>query len=85
MVSTVILLITGLSLLFHDIWIGRWLLWLEGGITGRGLIHRWAAAALMGVCGYHFLYILFTERVTPSSCPCGPAGRMSGISSRWSA
>jgi cytochrome b subunit of formate dehydrogenase len=62
MASTLVLLITGFSLLFHDTWIGRWLLWLEGGVTGRGLIHRWAAAVLMGVCGWHFLYILFTER-----------------------
>lgn len=62
MVSTLVLLITGFSLLFHDLWIGRWLLWLEGGIEGRGRIHRWAAVVLMGVCGYHFLYILFTER-----------------------
>ena len=62
MVSTLVLLITGFSLLFHDLWIGRWLLWLEGGIEGRGQIHRWAAVVLMGVCGYHFLYILFTER-----------------------
>ena len=62
MISTLVLLITGFSLLFHDLWIGRWLLWLEGGVQGRGLIHRWAAAILMGVCGYHFLYILFTDR-----------------------
>ena len=62
LLSTLVLLITGFSLLFHDIWIGRWLLWLEGGVEGRGLIHRWAAVVLMGVCGCHFLYILFTER-----------------------
>lgn len=60
--STLVLLITGFSLLFHDVWIGRWLLRLEGGVQGRGLIHRWAAVVLMGVCGYHLLYILFTER-----------------------
>ena len=62
MVSTLVLLITGFSLLFHEVWIGRWLLWLEGGVAGRGLIHRWAAVVLMAVCGYHFLYVLFTER-----------------------
>jgi cytochrome b subunit of formate dehydrogenase len=62
MLSTLVLLITGFSLLFHDVWIGRWLLRLEGGVKGRGLIHRWAAVVLMGVCGYHLLYILFTER-----------------------
>lgn len=60
--STLVLLVTGFSLLFHDVWIGRWLLWLEGGVQGRGLIHRWAAGILMGVSGWHFLYILFTER-----------------------
>jgi cytochrome b subunit of formate dehydrogenase len=62
MISTLVLLITGFSLLFHDLWIGRWLLWLEGGIAGRGLIHRWAAGFLIGLCAYHLLYILFTER-----------------------
>ncbi len=62
MLSTLVLLITGFSLLFHDLWIGRWLLWMEGGVAGRGLIHRWAAVVLMGVCGFHFLTILFTER-----------------------
>lgn len=62
MLSTVVLLITGFSLLFHDLWIGQWLLRLEGGITGRGLIHRWAAVVLVSLCGYHLLYILFTER-----------------------
>jgi len=62
MLSTLVLLITGFSLLFHDVWIGRWLLWLEGGVAGRGLIHRWAAGVLMAVCGYHVLSILFTER-----------------------
>lgn len=62
MASTLVLLVTGFSLLFHDVWIGRWLLWLEGGVAGRGLIHRWAAGLLMGVCAYHVAYVLFTER-----------------------
>lgn len=62
LISTLVLLITGFSLLFHDVWIGRWLLWLEGGVEGRGQIHRGAAVVLMAVCAYHFLYILFTER-----------------------
>jgi cytochrome b subunit of formate dehydrogenase len=62
MLGTLVLLLSGLSLLFHDVFLGRWLLWLEGGIAGRGLIHRGAALVLMAVCGYHLLYILFTER-----------------------
>jgi cytochrome b subunit of formate dehydrogenase len=61
MLSTLVLLITGFSLLFHDVWIGRWLLWLEGGVQGRGVIHRWAAGVLMAICGYHFFIILFME------------------------
>jgi cytochrome b subunit of formate dehydrogenase len=62
MASTLVLLVTGFSLLFHEVWIGRWLLWLEGGVGGRGLIHRWAAVILMSVYGYHLAYILFTDR-----------------------
>jgi len=62
MASTLILLITGFSLLFHDVWIGRWLLWLEGGVEGRGLIHRGAAVVLMAVAACHLVYILLTER-----------------------
>jgi cytochrome b subunit of formate dehydrogenase len=62
MLSTLVLLLTGLSLLFHDVFLGRWLLRLEGGVAGRGLIHRAAAVVLMAVCAYHLLYILFTER-----------------------
>lgn len=62
MASTLILLVTGFSLLFHDLWIGRWLLRLEGGVEGRGLIHRWAAVVLMGVSAYHLLSVLFTAR-----------------------
>lgn len=62
MLSTVVLLLTGFSLLFHDLWLGRWLLWLEGGMAGRGLLHRWAAVLLMGLCAYHLLYVLFSAR-----------------------
>jgi cytochrome b subunit of formate dehydrogenase len=75
MASTLVLLITGFSLLFHDVWIGRWLLWLEGGVEGRGLIHRWAAVVLMGVCGYHLLYILFTARGHAQFMHMRPCGR----------
>jgi len=62
MLCTLILMITGFSLLFHDLAIGRWLLWLEGGVAGRGLIHRWAAMVLIVVYAHHVLYVLFTER-----------------------
>jgi cytochrome b subunit of formate dehydrogenase len=75
MLSTLALLITGFSLLFHDVWIGRWLLWLEGGVQGRGVIHRWAAGLLMAACGYHFIYILFTERGHAQFMQMRPSGQ----------
>jgi len=62
MASTLILLITGFSLLFHDHAMARWLLWLEGGVEGRGLIHRGAAVILMTVFAYHVGYVLFTKK-----------------------
>jgi cytochrome b subunit of formate dehydrogenase len=61
MASTSILLVSGFSLLFHDLPIVRWLLWLEGGVEGRGLIHRGAAVVLIIVFAYHAAYVLFTE------------------------
>jgi formate dehydrogenase subunit gamma len=75
MVSTLILLVTGFSLLFHDLWIGRWLLRLEGGIEGRGLIHRWAAVVLIGVSAYHLLSVLFTVRGHAQFMALRPTGK----------
>ena len=62
MASTLVLLVTGFSLLFHDLTIARWFLWLEGGVEGRGLIHRGAAVLLVAVLAYHAGYVLFTEK-----------------------
>ena len=59
--SLIVLSITGLSLMFHDNWLAALVLRLEGGVETRGMIHRVAAVAMIGVSIYHFLYILLTE------------------------
>ncbi|MFQ5750529.1 MAG: formate dehydrogenase subunit gamma [bacterium] len=61
MVSMIILTLTGLALWYHDSWLGRLVIFLEGGIKTRGTIHRLFAAILIGLCIYHLLYLLFTE------------------------
>lgn len=60
--SMIVLSLTGLSLYFHESWVGGMLIKLEGGMEMRGLIHRWAAIALIALGIYHVFYVLLTER-----------------------
>lgn len=62
MLCTLALVASGLALRFSDTWFGRALIGLEGGMAGRGLVHRIAAAGLMALWAYHALYVVFTER-----------------------
>lgn len=57
----IILVITGLSLMFHSTWWGQLIIKLEGGIATRGIIHRIAAILLLLLSGYHCYYIIFTR------------------------
>jgi formate dehydrogenase subunit gamma len=59
LVSFIILIITGLALKFHDSWLGKLIINLEGGVIARGVFHRFAAVLLIFVAFYHFLYIVF--------------------------
>jgi formate dehydrogenase subunit gamma len=59
--SLIVLLISGLSLMFHATAWGRFMINLEGGLASRGLIHRVAAIVLIGVALYHYLYTLLTQ------------------------
>lgn len=61
LVSFIILIITGLALKFHDSWLGKLVINLEGGVIARGVFHRFAAVLLIFVAFYHFLYIVFTR------------------------
>jgi formate dehydrogenase gamma subunit len=60
--SLLVLVLTGLSLMFHDTAWGQFIIKLEGGLQARGLIHRWAAGVLIAIALYHHFSIVFTVR-----------------------
>lgn len=62
LITLTVLALTGLALFAHGTWLGRALIALEGGIEARGIIHRVAAVVLMALVGWHFLYVVFSER-----------------------
>lgn len=62
MISLTVLALTGLALFAHGTWIGKVLMAIEGGMEARGAIHRFFAVVLMLLAGWHFLYVVFTER-----------------------
>ena len=61
MVSLFVLAVTGFELMFHENWLSRFLIDLEGGILNRGIIHRAAAVALMAQLIFHAFYMLVTR------------------------
>lgn len=60
--SIITLAITGLSLMFHETYIGDLLIRIEGGMESRGRIHKGAALVLVALSIYHFFYVIFTKR-----------------------
>lgn len=62
MISMILLSVTGLALKYHDTWLGRAMIDLEGGFETRGVIHRAAALVLVGLAVYHLFYLLFSRR-----------------------
>ena len=62
MITLTVLALTGIGLLFHDTWLGRALIAMEGGVESRGTIHRVFAVVLMALVAWHFLHILFSDR-----------------------
>jgi cytochrome b subunit of formate dehydrogenase len=56
------LVFTGMPLRYPYAVITKVLLFLEGGMAGRALLHRMAAVVLMGLCVYHLFYVLFSRR-----------------------
>jgi formate dehydrogenase gamma subunit len=61
MVTLLVLALTGFALMYHENWLGRNLIHLEGGFLYRGFIHRAAASLLMGQLVFHAFYMLFTR------------------------
>ena len=62
LITLTVLALTGLGLFAAGTWLGRALIAVEGGIDTRGTLHRVFAVVLMVMVGWHFLYVVFTER-----------------------
>ncbi len=60
--SLIVLSITGLTLKYHDTWLARGIIRLEGGVLFGGTIHRLAAIVLVATFAYHILTIMFSKR-----------------------
>lgn len=60
-VSLTVLALTGFALMYHDNWLGEFLIRMEGGVLNRGIIHRMAAVVLMAQLVYHAFYMLFSR------------------------
>jgi len=61
MVSLLVLALTGFALMYHESWLGQFLIRLEGGVINRGIFHRTAAVVLMAQLVYHAFYMLFSR------------------------
>jgi formate dehydrogenase subunit gamma len=61
MISMLVLAVTGFELMYHDNWLSRILIELEGGIINRGIIHRVAAVVTMALIVYHAFYMLLSR------------------------
>jgi cytochrome b subunit of formate dehydrogenase len=61
-VTLIMLLVTGLSLTYHDSWLGRFMIELEGGLEGRGRLHNIFAFILIGLGVFHAFYITFSDK-----------------------
>lgn len=61
-VTLIMLLLTGLSLTFHDSWFGKFMIQLEGGLEGRGNLHNFFAFVLIGLSIFHAFYVTFSDK-----------------------
>lgn len=75
MVAVILLILTGLALLYRESGFGRLLMALEGGYETRGIIHRVAAVLLMVTTVCHLGYILFTRTGHEEFLQILPRGR----------
>lgn len=62
MLSVILLILTGLALLYSGSWFGQALINLEGGFEARGWLHRAAAVLLIATAIYHIGYIVFSRQ-----------------------
>ncbi|MDO8585568.1 MAG: cytochrome b/b6 domain-containing protein [Armatimonadota bacterium] len=62
MTSFILLIITGMPVLFAESPASRAVVQSMGGMTVRAALHRVAALMLIGVCVYHAFYVLYSRR-----------------------
>lgn len=74
-VSCLLLVITGLPILFHEGSAGEATVRLIGGASARASLHRIAAGVLMALCAWHVLYILLSRRAHDDFLRVLPRGR----------
>jgi len=75
MICVILLMVSGLSLRYADTWLGRAVIDLEGGMEGRGILHRTSAIGLIALWAYHTLYAVFTRRGHDQLMAMIPGGR----------
>ncbi len=61
-VTLIVLLITGLSLTYHNTWLGKFIIGLEGGMQNRGKLHIFFAFVLVILAAFHLFYIIFSDK-----------------------
>jgi cytochrome b subunit of formate dehydrogenase len=61
MVSTIILIITGLPIKFHELAWAKFFFSAIGGLQVSRILHRVGAAGLIGIALYHLLFLAFSK------------------------
>jgi cytochrome b subunit of formate dehydrogenase len=62
LISVIMLMVTGLSLLFYNSWPGKYLIFLEGGPQNRGRLHHIFAIILISLFIFHVFYVTFSRK-----------------------
>lgn len=60
--SFTMLVITGMPVRYAESPVSETMVRMMGGVTIRGVLHRFAALLLIGVCVYHLFYVIFNRK-----------------------
>jgi formate dehydrogenase gamma subunit len=72
--SFIVLAYSGFALQFPDAWWATPFSWIAEGEAGRRVVHRVAAIAMVGVCVFHIVYLLFVARGRQQLVAMAPRG-----------
>ena len=73
--SFIVLAYSGFALQFPEAWWATPFSWIAEGEAGRRMVHRFAAVAMVSVCAFHFVYLLFVKRGRQQLVAMAPRGR----------